>query len=182
MKHTLAITILAAFSLTGFVKQESPAVDNEKFCNTLQALLGAASAGFESIKGTATERMITGNKKSFFISKVSFGNGSDCYINTSEAYPECECILASDSRITPELIAEYNSYKGAVEACLPTGWRITEQDSTNNAYLKGRKYKKLVVREDITGKKVKFHLYMYSSMIEKKRVVELKIEGIGKKQ
>ena len=182
MKYILALIISFAFVFFGFVKQETPAVDDEKFCNTLQSLLTAASSGFDSIKGVSTERMITGNKKPFFISKVNFDNGSECYINASEAYPECECILASDARITPELISQYNNYKKVVEACLPTGWRISEQDSTNSPYLKGRKYKKLVVREDVTGKKVKFHLYMYSSMIEKKRIVELKIEGIGKKQ
>ncbi len=181
MRYILIIISLSVFTLISFVKQETTTIDNEKFCNTLQSLLTAASSGFDSIKGASMERMITGNKKPFFISKLNFGNGNECYINASEAYPECECILASDTRITPELISQYNNYKKAVEACLPTGWRISEQDSTNSSYLKGRKYKKLVVREDITGKKVKFHLYMYSSMIEKKRIVELKIEGIGKK-
>ena len=181
MKHTLAIAILTTLSLTSFVKQESTTVDTETFCNTLQSLLRAASTGFDSIKGESTERMITGNKKSFFISKVNFGDSAECYINTSEAYPECVCIITTDSRITPELIAQYENYKAAIKACIPTGWVITEQDSSNSSYLKGRKYKKLKVRQDITGKKIKFHLYMYSSMIEKKRVVELKIEGIGKK-
>lgn len=181
MKYLLIFISLSTFAFFGFVKEDTQTIDNEKFCTTLQALLKSAASGFDSIKGAETERMITGNLKPFFVSKINFGNGAECFINTSEAYPECECIVATDTRITPELIAAYDQYKEVVESCLASGWRITEQDSTNSNYLKGRKYKKLVVRQDITGKKVKFHLYLYNSMIEKQRVIEIKIEGIGKK-
>lgn len=144
-------------------------------------MIEAAREGFAPVKGTAVERMIAGNKKKIYLSNVKFVDDYECYINDVSSYPECECILATDSRITEALTASYNQYKSEIEQCLGEEWTITEQDSSNNYYLKGKPYRKMVVSENITGKKVKFHLYIYSNMIEKKRVVELKIEGIGKK-
>ena len=155
----------------------TPPVDD--FCTKLKSMLESAHNGFNSIKGAPIERMITGSRKNFFVSKTKFVEAKDCYVSDVSAYPECECILSADSRITPKLTAEYQRYKKLIEECLPKGWVLAEQDSSNNEYLKDTPFKKLTAREEVSGKKVKFHLYMYSSMIEKSRVVELKIEGIG---
>jgi len=175
----LLLALLLVFT-TSFRSINSTPPD-EGFCQFLKTMLESAHDGFSSVKGEATERMITGTAKKFYISKVKPVSNRECYINDADSYPECECILTTDTKITEKLSADYESFKNQIKECLPTGWIFAEQDSSNNFYLKGTKYKKLVAREDVEGKKVAFHLYIYSSMIEKKRVVELKIEGIGKK-
>ncbi|MBL4658423.1 MAG: hypothetical protein JKX73_10515 [Flavobacteriales bacterium] len=179
MKKALLISCIISISLLSFTTPElTPVLD---FCTQLKTMLDAAKDGFAPIKGEATTRMITGHEKKFYVANLKFVDNQTCYINDVASYPECECILETDTRITESLSAAYNSYKKQISDCLGEEWVIMEQDSSNNYYLKGTKYKKLVVRENISGKKVKFHLYIYSSMIEKKRVVELKFEGIGKK-
>ena len=115
------------------------------------------------------------------MSTLKFVDGHECYINDVTSYPECECLLETDTRITETLSNAYESYTTQIQDCLGDEWVVVEKDATNDYYLEGTKYKKLDIRENITGKKVKFHLYLYSNMIEKKRVVELKFEGIGKK-
>ena len=144
-------------------------------------MLAAAKEGFSPIKGEPTIRMITGHKKKYYMSTLKFIDGHECYINDVTSYPECECLLETNTRITEKLSNAYELYKIHIQDCLGDEWVIVEKDSTNDFYLKGTKYKKLAVRENRTGKKVKFHLYIYSNMIEKKRVVELKFEGIGEK-
>jgi len=181
MKKALSFLILISIGLFSFIPIENTTIPSDDFCSKLKIMLEAAKEGFEPIKGEGVERMITGNMKRFYKSNTKFLNEFDCYVNDVSSYPECECILATDSRITESLMKSYDHYKSEIEKCLGEEWVITEQDSSNNFYLKGTKYKKLVIRENITGKKVKFHLYIYSSMIEKSRVIELKIEGIGKK-
>jgi len=177
-KFLLAASFLSIF-LFSFQSPEPPQSDD--FCTQLKTMLSAAREGFVPIKGEATTRMITGHEKKFYFANMKFVEDHSCYINDVKSYPECECILETDTRITEQLSGHYESYKNKIKECLSDGWVIMEQDSSNNYYLKGTKYKKLVAREDTTGKKVKFHLYIYSSMIEKKRVIELKFEGIGKK-
>lgn len=179
MKKTLLLFCVLGISFLGFKSPDPP--PTEDFCTQLKTMLNAAKEGFVPIKGEATTRMITGHEKKFYVANLKFVNDQTCYINDVPSYPECECILQTDTRITESLTEAYESYKKQINDCLGDEWVIMEQDSSNNYYLKGTKYKKLVVRENITGKKVKFHLYMYSSMIEKKRVVELKFEGLGKK-
>ncbi|MFH1320185.1 MAG: hypothetical protein ABII90_05960 [Bacteroidota bacterium] len=181
LKTILLPLVLLILLFVGFKPVNTPEPSNDNFCDKLKNLLESSRQGFSSVKGEAVERMITGNKKKFFISKVRFTGEHECYLNDSEAYPECECILATDRTITEQLTRQYEDFTNVIISCLPTGYTMTEQDSTNNFYLKGTKFKKYVVQEQEGEQKVRFHLYMYSSMIEKKRVVELKIEGIGKK-
>ena len=179
MKNLILTTCLFSITLFSF-KSPEPPVDDD-FCTQLKNMLDAAKEGFEPVLGDPTIRIITGQKKNFFIAKIKFVDGHDCYINDVKSYPECECILATDTRISEKLSASYESYKSQIKSCLGEEWVIEEKDSSNDFYLKGTKYRKLVIRENITGKKVKFHLYIYSSMLEKKRLVELKFEGLGKK-
>ncbi|HIA35824.1 MAG TPA: hypothetical protein EYM84_05435 [Flavobacteriales bacterium] len=181
MKNIFLFCLLFSIAGMGFTSKEQVSVPSGDFCNSLKTLLEAAKEGFDTIKGPSIERIITGHKKNYYLSNIKFVDEHECYINDVASYPECECILATDTRISDELTSSYNNYKSEIENCLGEEWTIIEQDSSNNYYLKGTKYRKLVVRENITGKKVKFHLFIYSSMIEKKRVVELKVEGIGKK-
>jgi len=180
MIRVLLVSCLLSLVFFSFRAPEPPPLA-EDFCTQLNKMLAAAKEGFKPIKGEATTRIITGHKKDFHFATMQFVDEHSCYINVVTSYPECECLLETDTRITEKLISSYESYKKQIKDCLGDEWVIMEQDSSNNFYLKGTKYKKLVVRENITGKKVKFHLYMYSSMLEKKRVVELKFEGIGKK-
>jgi len=178
MKKALFISAMLSIAFFGFRSPEPPPVND--FCTQLNKMLDAAKEGFEPVKGAATTRVITGKEKNFFISNVKFVNGRECYINDVQSYPECECILETDTRITEKLSGSYDAYKKQIKECLGDEWVITEKDSTNDFYLKDTKYKKLVVKNK-TERKLKFHLYIYSSMIEKKRVVELKFEGVGKK-
>lgn len=178
MKKAIVLSFLLSIVLLSF--RPSPPSEDD-FCTQLKTMLEAAKEGFIPIKGEATTRVITGHEENFYIANIKFVEGKTCYINDVAAYPECECILATDTRITEKLSASYESYKKKIQDCLGDEWIIMEKDSTNDFYLKGTKFKKLAVRENKTGKKVKFQLYIYSSMIEKKRIVELKFEGIGKK-
>ena len=179
MKSTLLFICILSLTFFGFKSPEPPPGDS--FCIQLKEMLAAAKDGFKPIIGEATTKMITGKETKLYKSTLKFVDDEECYINDVKSYPECQCLLASDSRITESLTSTYESYKKQIKECLGDEWVIMEKDSTNDYYLKGTRFKKLVVRENITGKKVKFHLYIYSSMIEKKRVVELKFEGIGKK-
>ena len=154
--------------------------DANSFCQNFKTLIESARNGFESVKGADTTRIITGSSKKFFISTINFNDSITGYVNDVPSYPEYECILARDIRISDRLTGNYDNYKSAMLDCFLDGWTIIEQDSTNNFYLKGTKFKKMVAIEKTEGKKIKYHLYMYSSMIEKKRIVEVKIEGIGK--
>jgi len=179
MKRALLVPFVITMMSLGFRSPEPPPA--EDFCTRLKTMLEAAKDGFSPVKGEATTRMITGHEKKYFKATLKFVDGHECYINDVSSYPECECLLETDTRITEKLSNSYESYKKQIQECLGHEWVIVEKDSTNDYYLKGTKYKKLVAHENITGKKVKFHLYIYSSMIEKKRVVELKFEGLGKK-
>ena len=154
--------------------------DASSFCQNFKTLVESARSGFESIKGADTIRVITGSPKKFFISNINFNDSIIGYVNDVTSYPEYECVLAKDVSISDQLTGSYDRYKLALLDCFLDGWTIIEQDSTNNFYLKGTKFKKMVAIEKTEGKKIKFHLYMYSNMIEKKRIVEVKIEGIGK--
>lgn len=179
MKKTLLVSCILSLVFFSF-RSPTPPPDPD-FCTQLKSMLEAAKQGFIPIKGVATIRIITAQERKFYIADLKFVDDHDCYINDVKSYPECECLLTTDTRITESLSASYESYKNKIKECLGEEWVISEKDSTNDYYLKGTRFKKLVVRENVTGKKVKFHLYLYSSMIEKKRVVELKFEGIGKK-
>ena len=179
MKRSLLVPCLIIITSLGFrIPEPQP---NEDFCSKLKTMLAAAKDGFGSIKGEPTTRMITGHEKKYYMSTLKFVDGHECYINDVTSYPECECLVETDTRITEKLSSAYESYKTQIQDCLGDEWVVVEKDATNDYYLEGTKYKKLDIRENITGKKIKFHLYLYSNMIEKKRVVELKFEGIGKK-
>jgi len=153
----------------------------DSYCHIFKALLESGKNGFASIKGAETTRVITGSEKTYFISTTRFNDSIVGYINNVPSYPEFECVIARDSRISNKLISIYDQHKMAIMDCLSDEWSITEQDSTNNFYLQGTQFKKLLGIKKWEDKKMKFHLYMYSSMIEKSRIIELKIEGIGSK-
>ena len=177
-QKTLFVSFIFFTIGTGHAFSQDGSTDS--FCQTFKELIESGSNGFESIKGAETTRVITGSPKKFFISTTSFNDSIVGYINDVSSYPEYECIIAKDTRISNKLTANYTRHKSEILDCFSEGWTITEQDSTNNFYLKGTKFKKLVGIQKTEGKKMKFHLYMYSSMIEKNRIIELKIEGIGK--
>ena len=142
--------------------------DASSFCQTFKTLIESARNGFESIKGADTSKVITGSSKKFFISTINFNDSITGYVNDVPSYPEYECILARDIRISDKLTGNYDKYKSAMLDCFSDGWTIIELDSTNNFYLNGTKFRKMVAIEKTEGKKIKFHLYMYSSMNRKK--------------
>ncbi|MBI2967829.1 MAG: hypothetical protein HYY40_08455 [Bacteroidetes bacterium] len=154
---------------------------DENFCNKLKILVESSRDGFYTVKGDSVTKIVTGAKKKFYLSKIKLHPKNECYINDNEKYPECNCILASDFSITPALKKEFQNYKSAIVSCFPeSDWIITQKDSSNDFYLKGTDFKRLILVSRNAEKKVKFSLYMYSSMIEKKRIVEVLIEGRGK--
>jgi len=182
-RHSFFSILLALFFLCTLKSGTAFSQGGEaySFCPTFTALLESGKTGFGSIKGLDTTRVITGSAKTFYISTTRFSDSIVGYINDVPSYPEFECIIARDSRISNQLISIYDHHKMVIMDCLSDEWTITEQDSTNNFYLQGTQFKKLVGIKKWEDKKMKFHLYMYSSMIEKSRIIELKIEGVGPK-
>ena len=179
------ITCLHIFVFTAFLCLSSPFVgygqnSSGKFCNELNTILESAKTGFNSTKGEKTERIISGNPKTFFVNTI-FLDSAECYINDVAEYPELTCILASNNRIDEKLTSRYKKLRESIKNCLTIDWVFSDQDSTNNFFLEGTKYRKLVGVKKVDEKKLKIELFMYSSMIEKMRVVELKIEGIATK-
>ena len=180
------ITCHHIFVFTAFLCLSSSFVgygqnNSGKFCNELNTILESAKSGFNSTKGEKTERIISGNPKTFFVNSISLDSANECYINDVVEYPELTCILASNNRIDEELSNKYNKIRASIKNCLSIDWVFSDQDSTNNFFLEGTKYRKLVGVKKVDEKKLKIELFMYSSMIEKVRVVELKIEGIATK-
>ena len=154
-------------------------VSSDTFCAELKNMMESAKTGFNSTKGNKVEKTVTGNKKTFYKNKQTLIDSSDCFINDVVEYPECRCILASDKRINESLISQYNKYRNDIKSCLLDNWVFSDKDSTNSFFLEGTKFKKLVGVKKVEEQKLKLELFMYSSMIEKMRVVELKIEGIA---
>ena len=74
----------------------------------------------------------------------------------------------------------YQKYLKMVNDCLPSGYTMQEKDKSNNLYLEDTNFKKLVVKEDKKGKKVKMELYIYNQRELDHWVVEFHFYGISK--
>ena len=107
MKKALLISCILGIVFLSFRTPEpAPVVD---FCTQLKTMLDAAKEGFAPIKGEATTRIITAHEKKFYIANLKFVDNQTCYINDVSSYPECECILQTDTRITESLSEAYES-------------------------------------------------------------------------
>ena len=128
---------------------------------------------FNSIKGASTSRQISGVDRPFFFSSVDLDKNHKGYIGESEQYPEFEVVM-SDLRFKDKhLESDFDTLVGLVKSCLdPNQWVIQMKDASNDIYLEGTDYKKLVCRENKSGMKMKFELFMYNNRVRGYWVVE----------
>ena len=179
MKRLLAIAIATAISASSFAQDA-----DKDFCNNLKAMLGGAQTYFKDQKGASTSIEIRGVPKPYFESKVRLDKDKVMYIGDNEYHPEAFTYVAEHTRggeaTPPEMQKVYDEYKKMVEDCLPSGFMMEEKDKSNDLYLEDTNFKKLVVREDKKGKKVKMELYIYNQRELDHWVVEFHFYGIGK--
>ena len=134
MKKILLLVCLFCIAFFGFSKPEPPPTDD--FCTQLKKMLEAAKEGFAPIKGEATTRMITGHEKKFYLATMKFVDEHECYINHITSYPECECILETDTCITEKLSGAYETYKKQIENCFDrSGHRDNIKKVFKSSYL-----------------------------------------------
>lgn len=154
---------------------------NPNFCDNFKKILEAGRDQFNSIKGASTSRQISGVDRPFFFSTVDLDKNHKGYIGESEQYPEFEVVM-SDLRFKDKhLESDFDTLVGLVKSCLdPNQWVIQMKDASNDIYLEGTDYKKLVCRENKSGMKIKFELFMYNNRVRGYWVVEFHMDGIGK--
>ena len=179
MKRFLAIALITAVSTSAFSQ------DAEKdFCNDLKTMLDGAQTYFKDQKGASTSIEIRGVPKPYFESNVRLHKDKMMYIGDNEYHPEAFTYVAEHTRggeVTPaEMEKVYQKYKKMVEECIPSGYKMEEKDKNNDLYLEDTDFKKLVVKEDKKGKKVKMELYIYNQRELDHWVVEFHFYGIGK--
>lgn len=153
---------------------------DKDFCTNLKKIIEASREGFESIKAEPTTRMISGEERPFFKTNVVLQEGSECYILNSEDakyYPECECFIGKNNYAPGDLAKVYEDMKKAVKECLPTGWKFTEKDKTNDIYLEDTEFKKLIALEDVDGKKLKFYVFLNNNRVLGYWTVEFHFDG-----
>ena len=186
MKNNLSL-LLSWFFYILFLFYFIPAKGQEaenvnSFCTKLNELIEAGRNGFQSVKGEMTTKNVTGAQRNFYVATIDLNEENKGYINSSEIYPEYSIFFATAvGTLTPELKAMYENIKTQLTGCLSDEeWNIHEQNKDNSTYFANTEYKKLKIKE-LTDKKekIKMELAMYSNRVVKKRVVELKIEGIG---
>ena len=178
MKKIFA-TILSAFAFI------SLAFAQDDLCVNLKKILAAGNTQFTELRGEATTKTISGVARPFFVSTAHIGKDKG-YVNDSQEYPAYEEIIAASfvKGEVPEdkLVQEFEGWKEKIKACFAgnTEWKLIEKDKTNDLYLEGTNFRKLVGYEARKGPKVKFELYMYNNRVEGHWCIELNIEGVGK--
>lgn len=179
MKRFLAIASILAISVSSFAQDA-----DKDFCNNLKTMLEGAQTYFKDQKGASTSIEIRGVPKPYFESKVRLHKDKMLYIGDNEYHPEAFTYVAEHTRggeaTPPEMEKIYQKYKKMVEECLPSGYKMEEKDKSNDLYLEDTNFKKLVVKEDKKGKKVKMELYIYNQRELDHWVVEFHFYGIGK--
>ena len=155
-------------------------VVGKDFCENLQAILKSANEQFTPVKGAETSQIVSGLPKKFYFSTVGLSPNYKCYLEDSEKYPVCQCIVSESRFYSEKLGKDYQEVADKVKKCLGPEWKLSEQDKSNSIYVTETNSKKLVFNEDKAGKKVKAELFMYNNRMKGHWVVEFKIEGIGK--
>lgn len=151
------------------------------FCENFKKIIDGGREQFNVLKGPKTTRQISGVNKSFFQSTIDLDKNHKAYIGESEQYPEFDLVL-SDLRFKDKQMEQnFDTLVGLVKSCLdPAKWIIQLKDASNDVYLEGTDFKKLVCRENKAGMKMKFELFLYNNRVLGYWVVELHMDGIGK--
>lgn len=154
---------------------------NPNFCDNLKKILESGREQFSSLKGQETKRQISGVDRPFYFSTLELDKNHKGYIGESEQYPEFEIVM-SDLRFKDKhLEADFDTLVTLIKSCLdPNQWVIQMKDASNDIYLEGTDYKKLVCRENKSGMKVKFELFLYNNRVRGYWVVEFHFDGVGK--
>jgi len=150
-------------------------------CENLQKAVSASQDYFKEIRGEETTIAIRGVEKAYQKSSVEVKAGVEMLITADEMYPEAVSYLAESRMFSSQLASSYEQLKTAITSCLGDEWVTSEKDKTNDIFLEDTEFKKLILKENKKGKKVKIELYMYNQRELNKWVVELKIFGIGRK-
>jgi hypothetical protein len=178
MRLILTILALIAFSHVGQAQ-------NDDFCNNLKAMLTSAEDYFQDQRGSSTSIEIRGVPKPYFESKTQLVKGKTLYLADNDYHPEAFTYVAEHSRggdsAPAEMEQQYQKYKKLVESCISEGWKIEEKTKDNDIYLEDTNFKKLVLKQDKKGKKVKMELYIYNQRELDHWVVEFHFYGIGRK-
>lgn len=150
-------------------------------CENLTKVIASSQEYFKEIRGEETTIAIRGVEKPYQKSTIEVVEGIEMVITADEMYPEAVSYLAESRMFSPQLATAYEQLKKDLTACLGEEWVAAEKDKTNDIFLEDTEYKKLILKENKKGKKVKVELYMYNQRELNKWVVELKIFGIGRK-
>lgn len=181
MRFTLTILALIAFTSIG----QAQDAKNDDFCTNLKAMLTSAEDYFKEQRGASTSIEIRGVPKPYFESKTQLVKGKTLYIADNDYHPEAFTYVAEHSRggeaAPAEMEQQYQKYKKMVEACITEGWKVEEKTKENDIYLEDTNFKKLVLKQDKKGKKVKMELYIYNQRELDHWVVEFHFYGIGRK-
>jgi len=179
MKSILSIALMLAISASSFAQDA-----DKDFCNNLKAMLDGAQTYFKDQKGASTSIEIRGVPKPYFESKVRLSKDKMMYIGDNEYHPEAFTYVAEHTRggeaVPANMEQVYQKYLKMVKECLPSGYTMQEKDKSNDLYLEDTNFKKLVVKEDKKGKKVKMELYIYNQRELDHWVVEFHFYGISK--
>ncbi len=154
---------------------------NPDFCANFNKIIDSGKDQFTVLKGEKTTRSISGVDRVFHLSTVDLDKNHKGYIGESEQYPEYELVMSDNRFHTPEMQKDFDTLVGLVKSCLdPNLWVLQLKDASNDIYLEGTDFKKLVCRENKAGMKVKFELFMYNNRVRGYWVVEFHFDGIGK--
>jgi hypothetical protein len=154
---------------------------NPGFCDNFKKILDAGKDQFTALKGQQTSKLISGVDRPYFFSTIELDKKHKGYIGESEQYPEFELVLSDNRFQSPEMKHDFDTLVTLVKSCLsPDEWIITQKDASNDIYLEGTDYKKLVCRENKSGMKRKFELFMYNNRVKGYWIVEFHIDGIGR--
>ncbi len=155
----ITTTILSSFILFTI------AFAQDDLCVNLKKILAAGNTQFTELRGEATSKTISGVQRPFYVSTTHVGKDKG-YVNDSPEYPAYTEIIATSTvkGDVPEgkLVQEFEALKEKIKACFAENleWKLAEKDKTNDLYLEGTNFRKLVGYEAKKGPKVKFELYM----------------------
>ncbi|MCB0429111.1 MAG: hypothetical protein H6585_11955 [Flavobacteriales bacterium] len=196
MKRVSVVCVCALLWLPVLSSRANPIRDTEgapnrnqvmeiDFCENFKQIIEAAKAGFNAVRGEQTTKKISGADRPYQFCTVELSATYKGYIGMSETHPSYEVFFETETlpKITDKLKKSYEEVVANIKACLPeTEWTIVEKDASNDIYLEGTDFKKLQVMQkevDENGNRIVMEVNMYRHGTENKRVVELKIEGIG---
>lgn len=174
------LTILALVAFTSTINAQ-----DADFCKNLKAMLTSAEDYFQDQRGASTSIEIRGVPKPYFESKTQLVKGKTLYLADNDYHPEAFTYVAEHTRggeaAPAEMEKQYQKYKKLVEECVTEGWKVQEKTKDNDIYLEDTNFKKLVLKQDKKGKKVKMELYIYNQRELDHWVVEFHFYGIGRK-